>query len=70
MEVFVVNWLGEDFTDINSVHRTFNGAKKRVEEHADRLNMSLTLDNQEDGIWAYYVSKESDVSIQAMEIED
>lgn len=70
MEVFNVWWFADGYEDLNSVHRTFEGAKKTVANHAKRLGIDLSADNGMDGCWIYYVSKETDVVIQAMDLED
>lgn len=70
MEVYNVYWLADGYEDLNSVHRTFEGAKKTVNDHAKRLDIELSVDYEMDGCWIYYVSKETDVVIQAMDLED
>ena len=70
MKVYNVYWMADGYEDLNSVHRTFEGAKKTVNDHAKRLGIDLSVDYEMDGCWIYYVSKETDIVIQVMDLED
>lgn len=69
MEVYNVYWLTDRY-ELNSVHRTFEGAKKTVDDQAKKLGIDLSVDYEMDGRWIYYVSKEIDVIIQVKDLED
>lgn len=70
MEVYNVYWMADGYEDLNSVHRTFEGAKKTVNDHAKRLGIDLFVDYEIDGCCIYYVSKETDIVIQVRDLED
>lgn len=67
-DVFITHW-SDNYSDLDAAFSSFEKAKKNIQEHAERLELTLVYDNGDYESWAYYCGSLTDVYIQRYPID-